>query len=86
MAKTPCTAALRWLGDRFDVAADGDMPPILVQALGAGSIAFDGENLGVTTGGGPVNIGPGDWLITTEADGHGAVTAADFEANYEVIE
>jgi hypothetical protein len=84
MAKTPVTASLRWLGDRFDVSAGGDMPAILVQALGAGAIAFDGENLGVTTSGGPVNIGPGDWLITTEADGLGAVTDADFNANYEV--
>ena len=85
MAKTPATNALRWMGDHFDVGG-GDMPPFLIQALGAGALTFDGENLGVETGAGPVSIGPGDWLITTEADGLLAVTADDFNENYEAPE
>ncbi len=83
MAKTPLKAALRWLGDRFDVAGD-DLPPMLVTALGAGALTFNGQELAVATPGGPVDIGPGDWLVTTQDDELGALTAADFEENYEV--
>lgn len=83
MAKTPLKAALRWMGGRFDVSGD-DMPPILVTALGAGALTFNGESLGVETPGGPVNLGPGDWIVTTEADELGALTNDDFEDNYEV--
>lgn len=81
--KTPVSAALQWTGDSFAIAGD-DMPPILTQALGAGAITFNGPELAVQTFGGPIDIGPGGWLIRTE-EGLGAVTDEDFQANYEVI-
>lgn len=83
MAKTPLKAALRWDGQSFDVSGD-DMPAILTQALGAGKLAFDSPNLGVETPDGPVSIGPGDWIVTTQEDELGALTAEDFAENYEV--
>lgn len=83
MARTPLQAALRWMGDRFDVEGD-EMPPLLIRALGAGSLTFDMPNLAVTTPDGPVNIGPGDWIVTTQDGELGALTNEDFEENYEV--
>jgi hypothetical protein len=82
MSKAPLEAAARWTGERFEV---DELPPFLTRALGAGFVAFDGENIGLTTNAGPVSVAPGDWLIQSTADGLGAVTDADFHANYEVV-
>jgi hypothetical protein len=83
MPKTPLEAAVRWTGERFE--AD-EMPPFLRHALGAGAVAFDCHNIGLTTAAGPVSVAPGDWLIQSATDGLGAVTDADFHANYEVVD
>jgi hypothetical protein len=83
MPKTPLKQALRWTGERFEVEG-GEIPYMLRVALGAGHINFDLPNLGVTTPDGPVNIGPGDWIVTTQDDDLGALTDEDFRENYEV--
>lgn len=83
MAKTAIKAAAQWHGDGFALE---DTPDWIVQAVGAGKLAFDPPNLGVTTSGGPVSAAEGDWLMLLDDDTLASATDDDFRANYGFAE
>lgn len=84
MAKTPITAALAWTGSAFDC---DELPYFMVQALGGGTVTFDGANLAIETGAGPVIAAPGDIVVLDQAgEAVSAITEDELRNDYEVVD